>query len=228
MLVPNAREDSLQDAAFLFCDYTNFLSLWQRTTQDEAALAFMQRSQKLLQSIREYNAACTGSAKRLAIVHCCVGDTIKHPEEFVSDSANKYYQLFEALLKRKQHSFATDFTPIENELVISRPRASPFKDTHLFEYLCTNGFKRLYICGLTISESILAAVYDCSNFDVEGRVVQDAVFQPLDRQQGDLVLRNLIPRLADLADLAKLHHLLDMTKSNVNNRRQNNLTHILN
>lgn len=72
-LIRNAQPFTLENAAFIFCDFSDLIVAWYYRTHDTDVSSTYWRSKSILDLLRKHNASLADTSKHVQIIHNCVG-----------------------------------------------------------------------------------------------------------------------------------------------------------
>ena len=72
-LIRNAWPFTLENAAFIFCDFSDLIVAWYYRTHDPDVSSTYWKSKSILDLLRKHNASIADTSKHVQIIHNCVG-----------------------------------------------------------------------------------------------------------------------------------------------------------
>jgi maleamate amidohydrolase len=148
--------------AVIIVDMTDaFVSGEYPTGRSDTGQAAVDANERLLETVRPLG---------LPVIYTTPHDSEMYPPDYHGTTKSSCATPTEAEMKRwdEGNSIAEPLTPEEDDIVIEKPRASAFFDTHLSNLLHYYEIDTLILTGMTTSGCVRASVVDghSSNFRV--------------------------------------------------------------
>lgn len=168
-------------------DLVSAVALWPTACGPDA--------QRALPAVAELLAAARSAA--IPIVHCRPGaEWASYTGDTVKGERGEGY----ANARPGAVDFVDEAAPMDGELIIPKPKASAFFDTHLATTLRQLGVERLLVTGGSTSGCVRASVVDGFSHGFRPYVVEEAVFDR-SRVSAAASLWDLDARYADVIQL---------------------------